>query len=212
MTIRVIVVDDDNMVRQSLCRIVNSTKGMKVVAAAANASEAIERASSVAHDVVVIDYYLPDQHGDEVTRQIIARNPNEVILGISGFADLECVNRMTEAGALGFLFKAEDLKDLICAIRTLAAGGLFFKSENVKKALATIPQSTEALIKLARLTTREREILEFKIRGWQNHSIASRLEIANSTVSGHFSSLQQKLGCSDFAELMKFAIKAKLVD
>lgn len=211
MAIRVIVVDDDPIVRQSICRIIDRSPDLAVVAKASNGQEAIDLCIKVDHDVVVMDMKLPDINGDEATRSILDAKPSTKVLGLSAFHEPVFVENMIDAGAAGFLFKPEDITDLLPAIRALGRGEAFYRSGGVSKALSMAEnQSTQQtlLALLATLSPREREIFDLKVYGWRNFSIAKKLEIAESTVSCHVSNIMKKLQCNELTDLIRFASKA----
>ena len=188
-TIRLLLVDDHELVRVGLRTLVEAEPDFEVVGEASNVAEAVRRALFDQPDVVVIDLDLPDGSGLEVFSRLRAFSPASRVLVLTGFADEAALAAARKAGAAGFLLKRIHNLDLVGAIRRVASGGTAFDGA---------PDSRENDVSndplLARLTQRERSILEQIAAGRTNREIAAELFLAEKTVKNYVSNLLAKLG------------------
>ncbi|MGJ9637090.1 response regulator [Actinotignum sp. GS-2025b] len=201
--IRVMVVDDDPMVRRLLVQIINLSpeRDSEVVAQAGTAREALETLTAVKIDVVLMDVAMPGgMDGIEATRQLRTfPHPPHVIVVTTLDADDEAV-RAAEAGASGFILKSEDLQVLLQAIRNVAAGDGALSPRAAKQvyeylaATRTVSARRRAQEKIARLTARELEVARQVSRGLSNRDIGEKLHLSESTVKTHLSAIVAKMG------------------
>ncbi|HJT64066.1 MAG TPA: response regulator transcription factor [Candidatus Limnocylindria bacterium] len=219
MSIRVLLVDDQQLVRTGFRMILADEEGIEVVGEAANGREAVELAAGLAPDVVVMDVRMPVMDGVEATRRLAitkgGRGPR--ILVLTTFDADENVVLALRAGASGFLLKDVDAADFVQAIRIVAAGEALLAPSVTRRLIdrfahLSVPaDETEVAERLRDLTGREREILELVASGLSNREIAERLSLAEPTVKTHVSHLLMKLELRDRAQLVMLAYELGVV-
>jgi NarL family two-component system response regulator LiaR len=209
--IRVMIVDDHNVVRSGLSAFMLVFDDLELVAEATSGVDAVEKCAAAKPDVILMDLIMPEMDGVEATRQIRQLYPQVQVIALTSFKDDDLVQRVVKAGAIGYLLKNTTAPELAGAIRNAFAG---------QPALA--PEATQALVRAARgttfqsagsdLTQREREVLALMIKGLSNVEIADRLVISPSTAKFHVSSVLAKLGVTSRTEAVALALKNRLVD
>jgi DNA-binding NarL/FixJ family response regulator len=185
-------------VRQGICRLLELTPDIRVVAEAADGAEAIRVIATVEADVVLLDVRMPGQSGTEVLRALAGRLPPTILL--TTFDDDAVVIEAARHGAKGFLLKDVSLEQLAHAIRTVAGGGTMILpalTERVLKGFPSLRQQYESLDRPDPLTRRESEVLRLIAGGYSNREIADALGTAEGTVKNHTSSILSKLGVRD---------------
>jgi DNA-binding NarL/FixJ family response regulator len=215
--IRVVLVDDQALVRGGLRALLEAEPDLEVVGEAADGEAAVATVSATKPDVVLMDIRMPGVDGLEATRRIAA-DPgleNVRILMLTTFEVDEYVFEALRIGASGFLLKDEEPVELLRAVRVVAGGDSLLSpsvTRRVVEAFATGPKpSSPALEGLAELTEREREIVALVGTGLSNHEIADHLVISPATARTHVSRAMLKLGARDRAQLVVFAYEAGLV-
>ena len=210
--IRVLVADDHTIVRQGLVGILKASDEVEVVGEAADGAEAVEKATKLKPDVVVLDVSMPHLSGLEAARRIREVLPATRILVLTMHDDEEYVLKMVRAGASGYLLKDSAASELIAGIRALKAGKVYF-GPHASRALADAYQSDRPLPEdpYERLTDREREVFQLVVEGKTNAQIADMLCISPKTVDNHRTRLMEKLGIHGTADLVRFAAKHKLI-
>jgi len=208
--IRVLVVDDHDVVREGIRHVLEATEEFRVVAEAANGAEALERAMGERPDVVLLDLSMPGTPGLEVVRQLRAQLPDTRVLILSVHDDREYVLESVRVGAHGYLRKDSSPADIRRAVRVVHAGDSFF-SPPVARHLAAAVQDQSATDQLDALTAREREVLLRVASGRTNREAAAQLGISVRTVETHRDSLMRKLGIRTVAGLTRFAIEHRLL-
>jgi two-component system, NarL family, response regulator NreC len=210
--IRVLVADDHTIVRQGLVGILKASADIEVVGEAGDGAEAVEKATKLKPDVVVLDVSMPHLNGIEAARRIRDALPGTRVLVLTMHDDEEYVLKMVRAGASGYLLKDSAASELLAAIRALKAGKASF-GPHATRALAEAYQSDRPLPEdpFERLTDREREIFQLVVEGKTNAQIAEMLFISPKTVDNHRTRLMEKLGVHGTAELVRFAAKHKLL-
>ena len=220
MTIRVLVADDQALVRVGFCGIIDATEGMTVVGEAGTGAEAVEVARRARPDVVLMDVRMPVMDGIEATRQITGGvAPDVRVLILTTFDLDEYVFAALRAGASGFLLKDTMPADLLTAIRVIAAGEALLAPSVTRRLLSEFTSRPElapaqppaAAEPLAELTDREREVLTLVAQGLSNAEIAARLSISPATAKTHVGHLLTKLDCRDRIQLVIIAYRAGLV-
>jgi DNA-binding NarL/FixJ family response regulator len=218
MTIRVLLVDDQELVRTGFRMILGSEDDIEVVGEASNGREALERAARLRPDVVVMDIRMPVMDGLEATRRLVTEEGLEGarVLVLTTFDADEHVVQALRAGASGFLLKDVAPADFVTAIRTVAAGDALIAPSVTRRLLgrfAQLPVSGDALQaeSLAQLTDREHEVLKLVALGLSNREIAERLTLAEPTVKTHVSHLLLKLESRDRAQLVALAYETGVV-
>lgn len=207
-SIRVVIIDDHEMVRRGLSLFLRGFADMQVVGEAANGAEAIQVCEEQKPNVVLMDIVMPEMNGIEATRLLREQFPEIAIVALSSASDTRSVTATMQAGATSYLLKNVSDDQLANAIRAAQRG---------QRTLS--PEATQALINAAtrppepdfRLTEREREVLALLAEGLNNQEIAERLFISRSTVKYHISSILAKLGVSNRAEAVSLALKHSLV-
>jgi DNA-binding NarL/FixJ family response regulator len=215
--IRVLVVDDQELVRAGFCVILDNADGIAVVGEAADGSAALEQASALRPDVVLMDVRMPGMDGLEATRKLTAadggRVPKVVILTTFDLDDY--VYEALRAGATGFLLKDSPRADLIAAVRAAAAGDALLAPSVTRRlieAFANRPaEVAPAPSRLAALTARERDVLLLLARGRSNAEIAAALFVSEATVKTHVGNLLAKLGLRDRVQAVILAYETGIV-
>jgi two-component system, NarL family, response regulator NreC len=209
---RVLVADDHTIVRQGLVGILEAADDMEVVGQAADGAEAVDKASKVKPDVVVLDISMPHLSGLEAARRIRESLPGTKVLVLTMHDDEEYVLKMVRAGASGYLLKDSAASELLAGIRALKSGKAYF-GPHASRALAEAYQGDRMLPAdpVERLTNREREVFQLVVEGKTNAEIADLLFISPKTVDNHRTRMMEKLGVHGTAELVRFAAKHKLL-
>jgi DNA-binding NarL/FixJ family response regulator len=212
--IRVLLVDDHTVVRQGLRRILESDDEIEIVGESGDGRSAVELAQRLRPQVVVMDIALPELNGIEATRQITKRVEGARVLVLTMHADDVYVRQSLKAGARGYLLKDSEDLDLLKAVKVIGRGGTFF-SPAVSKVLLEgylgDAAGREIEDDLALLTDREREVLQLIAEGRTNKEVAAVLSVSINTVETHRKHIMEKLDLHNTAELVRFAIRKRLV-
>ena len=215
MTIRVLLVDDQQLVRTGFRMILADKEGIEVVGEAANGREAVEAAARLEPDVVVMDLRMPVMDGVEATRRLAAEGAARILVLTTFDTDENAVEAI-RAGASGFLLKDVTPADFTSAIRLVAAGDALIAPSVTRRlmdrfARLPVPADETHAESLGGLTDREREVLRLVAHGLSNREIAEALALAEPTVKAHVSHLLAKLGQRDRAQLVVLAYEVGLV-
>ncbi len=223
MTIRILVVDDQRLMREGLRTILNLEEDLEVVGLAENGRAALELVASLLPDLVLMDIRMPVMDGVEATRRIRENWPECRVLILTTFDDDEYIVDALQNGAIGYLLKDLPAERLIAAIREAAAGHPMMQAEIAARLIARLAQQPgdhSAFKKdqgvnhdsiLADLTAREKEILSLIAQGKNNREIAGILYISEGTVKNHVSAVYEKTGISERSKLIMFALEHQLV-
>jgi two-component system response regulator NreC len=212
--IRVFLVDDHTVVRQGLRRILESDDEIEIVGEAGDGRTAIDLVQKLRPHVVVMDVAMPELNGIEATRQILKRVEGARVLVLSMHGDDVYVRQALKAGARGYLLKDSEDLDLIKAVKAIRAGGSFFSPPVSKVVLSGYlgdKVDGDAEDGVARLTDREREVLQLIAEGKTNKEVAHALTVSVNTVETHRKHIMEKLDLHNTAELVRFAIRTKIV-
>ncbi|MGK5531726.1 response regulator [Streptomyces sp. URMC 129] len=216
MTIRVLIADDQMMVREGFSVLLGAQPDMEVCGEAVNGREAVDRARVLLPDVVLMDIRMPLMNGIEATREILATGHGTKVLVLTTFDLDEYVYQALRAGASGFLLKDASARQLADGVRVVAAGEALL-APTVTKRLITefsrrdhLPQPP-ARERIGELTERETQVLALIAQGLANAEIAAHLAVAESTVKTHVSRILVKLGLRDRTQAAVFAYEARLV-
>jgi DNA-binding NarL/FixJ family response regulator len=214
MSIRVLVADDQSMVRAGFRMLLGGEPDIEVVAEASTGHEAIAKAARFNPTLVLMDIRMPELDGLEATRRILATDNAPRVLILTTFALDEYIYEALNAGASGFVLKDDPPEQLLAAVRTVAAGEALLSPEITKRVIkqfTRLPRPTTPA-GFDELTAREQEIFRLLADGLSNAEIAERLVITDSTVKSHISHILQKLGLRDRVQLIVLAYQAGLVD
>ena len=222
--IRVLVADDDALVRSGVRMLLHDVPDMVVVGEAADGADAVTAARDLAPDVVLMDLRMPGGGGIEATRRLTSDELAETsgvlvhVLVLTTFDDEQSVGSALRAGASGFLVKDAAARHLVDAVRTVAAGGSWLDpsaAAAVIRVLQRVPEvdgtAGSAATALARLTDREREVLALVARGLTNEQIRERLVVSGATVRTHVSRILMKTGTHDRSQAVALAYQGRLV-
>ena len=208
--IRVLVADDQRVVRDGLTMLVGLIEDVEVVATACDGIEAVERATSDHPDVVLMDLRMPEMDGVEATRRIRATLPDIEVLVLTTYADDESVFPALQAGARGYLTKDASAEEIEQAIRALAAGRTHLDPA-IQQRLVTAVIHAEPLSRGHAqalpddLTPREAEVLKLIAAGLSNAEIAAALVVSSATVKTHVNHIFSKTGARDRAQAVRYA-------
>lgn len=208
--ITILLADDHSVVRQGFRRILESQQDMEIVGEAANGREALERASSLKPDIVVMDVAMPELNGIEATRRLSAASPRTRVLALSMHKDSVYVREILRAGARGYLLKDAIDADLLAAVRAVARGEGYLSPAVADAVLTDYRQHVTDPIDL--LTSREREVLQMIAEGRTNKEIAGTLNLSVYTVDAHRGRIMEKLNLHSTGELVRFAVRKGLID
>jgi DNA-binding NarL/FixJ family response regulator len=214
MTIRVLVVDDQTMVRAGFHLLLADEPDIEVVAEASNGREAVAQAARFRPDVILMDIRMPEMDGLEATRRILATDTDARVLVLTTFDLDDYVFEALRAGASGFVLKDEPPEQLLGAVRTIAAGEALLSpsvTRRVIRRFATVRRQAPPAA-VADLTPRELEVLRLITRGLSNAEIGAELFISDTTVKTHVTRLLQKLDLRDRAQAIVLAYQTGLFD
>ncbi len=208
--VSVLIVDDHLMFAESLARLLQDEGDIAVVGLAPSGADAIEMSGRLSPDVVLIDYQMPDRDGVEISAEIKERNPQIMVVMLTGTSDDRVLLASIEAGCSGFLTKDRAASEVAIAVRSAAAG----------EALITPALLARLLPKLSRrqagvgteLTAREREVMACMARGWSNKTTATELYLSVNTVRNYTQSILTKLGAHSKLEAVSRAVREGIVD
>jgi DNA-binding NarL/FixJ family response regulator len=207
MTIRVLVADDQSMVRAGFRMLLGGEQDVEVVAEATNGLEAVDKAARFAPDVVLMDIRMPELDGIQATRRILAADNAARILILTTFDLDEYVYEALRIGASGFVLKDDPPEQLLAAVRTVAAGDALLSptiTRRVIKEFSRLPRPAPPK-ELDDLSEREREVFRLIARGLSNAEIAQELYISDTTVKTHVTHILQKLNLRDRVQAVVLA-------
>lgn len=208
MTLRVVIVDDQPVIRSGLGMIVSAATDLELVGEASDGREAIDLVGEVTPDVVLMDIQMPELDGIEATRQLAARGAEARVLILTTFGQEEYVFDAFEAGAAGFLLKTADPRAIIDAVRTIAAGNSLLAPQLTHQIIDSYlvgRRSATPPPEYGRLTDREREVLQCLAAGASNAEIGRVLFIGEGTVKTHVARILDKLVLRDRVQAVVFA-------
>ncbi|MFD7554462.1 MULTISPECIES: response regulator [unclassified Streptomyces] len=216
MTIRVLIVDDQMMVREGFSVLLNAMEGIEVVGEAVDGREAVAQVAALRPDVVLMDIRMPEMNGLEATREIVAADTDAKVLVLTTFDLDEYVYQALRAGASGFLLKDASARQLADGVRVVAAGEALLAPSVTKRLISEFSKLSEARrftdpAGVGELTERETEVLVLIAQGLSNAEIADRLVVAESTIKTHVSRILVKLGLRDRTQAAVFAYETRLV-
>jgi DNA-binding NarL/FixJ family response regulator len=210
--LRILVVDDHDLVRQGLRSMLDTRPGWKVCGEGATGHEAIALAQQLRPDVVVMDIHMPGMDGLQATREILADNPQTEILILTLDETEEVVRAVTLAGAKGIVMKSDAARELVAAVAALAQHEPFYatKATHIMGQSMAHPLDTSP-VDHAMLTKRERDVVISVAEGHSNKEIGAALSISAKTVESHRRNVMHKLGLKSAAELVRYAVRIGLI-
>ena len=213
--IRVVLVDDQELVRTGLAMVVDSQDDLQVVGQAANGEQALDVVASTSPDVVLMDVRMPKMDGVEATRRLLERQPGVQVVVVTTYDLDEHAFAALKAGASGFLLKDASGEDVIAAIRAVHRGDAVLAPSTTRRLLqhvsGALPGPRTGRDPLEQLTAREREVLLEVASGASNAEIAGRLYLSEATVKTHVGRLLHKLGLRDRVHAVVLAYESGLV-
>jgi len=210
MSVRVLLVDDEQLVRTGLRMILGSEPGLEVAGEAADGEEALAAVSALDPDVVLLDLRMPVLDGISATRELVARGVRARVLVLTTFDTDRNVVEALHAGAIGFLLKDAPADQLVAAIRAAATGDAVLAPTVARRVAEELARrrTPEGIGRLDVLTERERDVLGRMAEGLSNAEIAQRLFISEGTVKTHVARILQKLGVRDRLQAVVLAYRA----
>lgn len=209
--IRILLADDQALVRAGFRLILDAEPDMQVVAEAADGEQAVTLAAETGPDLVLMDVRMPGLDGIEATRKLLANTTRTRVLMLTTFDLDEYVVEAFRAGASGFLLKTAPPQQLVSAVRTVQDGDALLAPASVRRLIEQHAQRTTNTAALEQLTAREQEVLTLLARGHSNAEIANELVVEPSTVKSHVASLLAKLDLRDRVQAVIYAYESGLV-
>lgn len=209
--IKVLLVDDHAMLRDGIRSLLSLHKDIEIVGEASEGKEAIQKTHELAPDVVVMDIAMPGMDGLEATRRITKQFPKTKVLILTQYDHKEYILSAIKAGAAGYVPKRALSSELVSAIRAIYRGDSFLYPSAAMALIEDYRQRAGTADPYDELTPREKEILKLIAEGHTSHEIADLLFISLKTVVGHRSRIMEKLDLQNHTELIKYAIRKKLV-
>jgi DNA-binding NarL/FixJ family response regulator len=210
--LRIMVVDDHDLVRQGLRSMLEAQPGWTVCGEATTGREAVDSVQQLRPDIVVIDVHMPNVDGLQATREILAANPQTEVLILTVDETKEIVQAAKEAGARGIVMKSDAALDLVAAVAALAQHQSFYTPKASQILLQNhvhpLGVTTAAT---ARLSERERDVVVLVAEGHGNKQVATTLGISVKTVESHRRNIMNKLGLKSSADLVRYAVRDGLV-
>ena len=211
--LRLLVVDDHEVVRQGLVALLDRREGFQVVAEAGTVAESIEQARRHQPDIVIMDVRLPDGSGIEACREIRAEFPTTRVVMLTSYPDEEAVLSAIVAGASGYLLKQIRARDLVAALETVGRGESLLDpavTEKVLERIRRIASGSQEADELSQLTGQERKILLLVAEGMTNKEIAAEIFLSDKTVKNYVSSILAKLNLERRAQAAAFVAKHRI--
>jgi DNA-binding NarL/FixJ family response regulator len=211
-TVRVVVADDQQIVREGLVALLELMDGVEVVGAASNGEQAVELVADGNTDVVLMDLRMPVLDGVGATRRITTGHPEVAVLVLTTYADDESIALALQAGARGYLTKDAGRVEIGAALRATAAGQSTFDPEVSRRLVAALAADKTPTRSSDGLTSRETEVLRLIARGLSNTEIATTLFISEATVKTHINNTFAKIGARHRAEAVRYAYRNGLAE
>lgn len=206
MPIRILIAEDQRIVREGLIALLEDESEIEIVGEAADGRQAIQMFAALRPDVVLMDLQMPVLDGPEATRRIRAQSPDAHILVLTTYATDEFIFKALRAGAQGYLLKDASADELLAAIRAVHQGQTQLAPSVAARLVAGVSTGNPDV-----LTPRELEVLTLLGKGWSNNEIAGALDIAPRTTKVHVQNILGKLGASNRTEAVSIAVRQNLI-
>jgi two-component system, NarL family, response regulator NreC len=213
--IRILLADDHKVVRQGTRALLSAIPEWEIVGEADNGRDAVSLTAELKPDIVILDISMPELNGLDATRQIKKKSPETEVLIFTGQETEELVHDVFDSGARSYIMKTDAADHLIDALKALSEHKHFFTSRISEIVFARYVQGKKALegaSERSRITDREREIVQLLAEGKSSKEIATILGISVRTVETHRAAIMKKLGLKSFSELIRYAVRNKIVD
>lgn len=214
--VRILLADDHEVVRRGLRALLEAQDSWEVVGEAVTGREAVEKANKLKPDVVVMDISMADLNGLEATRQIRKAAPQTEVLILTIHESEQLIREMLDTGARGYVLKTDSERDLVTAVRALSQHKPFFTSKVTEWLLGGYRKAGPGSPKGARerglLTAREREITQLIVEGKSSKEVAAALNISVKTAETHRAHIMHKLDLHSLSELVRYAIRNKIIE
>jgi DNA-binding NarL/FixJ family response regulator len=212
--VRILIADDHELVRRGLAAELSQIPGWEVAAEAADGQQAAALAQTLKPDLIVLDLSMPELNGLAATRRILEADPAARILILTAHESEQLVREVLDAGALGYVLKSDAGRVLVTALQSLLVGAPFFTSKVARTVLdgylGRIP--APELAGASVLSAREQEIVQLLAEGKSNKEVARALGISVKTAETHRSNIMRKTGLGSLAELVRFAVRNKIIE
>jgi two-component system, NarL family, response regulator LiaR len=208
MSIRVVIADDHNVVRKGIRDLLSDEDDITVVGEARNGHEAVDLATALRPDVVVMDIAMPELTGVEATRQIRTQAPDVRVLVLTAYDDDPYIYSLLDAGATGYILKTAESREIVRAVRATAAGQSALDPAIAPRLIARL---TKPAAGGDTLTGRELDVLRLAARGQTNKQIGAELAISDRTVQNHLANIYAKLGVASRTEAVTAALQRSLI-
>jgi len=208
--LRVVIVDDHEVLRTGTQQVLETAPDISVVGQADDGERALSMVEELDPDVALLDIRLPDMDGIDLARRLSEHNPRTRIVILSAFDDDDYVRAALTAGVSGYLLKSMPGEELIAAVRSAGLGTTVL-DPSLSARLARAPSRLSGEDRSERLTIRERQVVRLVADGLANKTIAKRLEVSARTIEGHLNHVFAKLGVSSRTELVRYAVTHDLV-
>ncbi|HYM08301.1 MAG TPA: response regulator transcription factor [Terriglobales bacterium] len=214
--VRIVVADDHDIVRHGLRTLLETRQGWEVIGEASDGRQAVDIAKRLKPDVVVLDISMPELNGLEAARQILHDVPRTEVLILTMHRSEQVVRELLQAGARGYLLKNDAARELVAAVEALSQHQPFFTSEVSEIVLQGYRRPSvdtdQTQTPSARLTVREREIVQLLAEGKSNKEVATALGISVKTAETHRTNIMNKLNLHSLSELVRYAVRNNMIE
>jgi DNA-binding NarL/FixJ family response regulator len=212
--VSVLIADDHEVVRRGLRALIQEQSGWQVVAEATNGRDAVAKAHEFQPDVAILDITMPSLNGLDATKQIAKISPRTKVLILSIHESDQLIHKVLNAGARGYILKADAGRDFAAAVKALLSNRTFFTPKVAQKvmdvSLGKRPKASEEVF--SQITGREREVVQLLAEGKSSQEIANILGITFKTAETHRQNLMRKLNCHSVTEIVRYAIRNHIVE
>ncbi|HEX8847504.1 MAG TPA: response regulator transcription factor [Pyrinomonadaceae bacterium] len=210
--LRILLADDHTLIREGLKALINAQPDMDVVGEASDGKAACQEAKALRPDLVVMDVSMPELNGAKATERLKQALPEIKVLALTVHEDKGYLQQMIQAGASGYMLKRAAAEELIHAIRTIAAGGIYLDPTLMSKVVGSSRRQTlDGVLKSHDLSERETEVLRLIALGYSNKEIASHLNISVKTVETYKARLMEKLDLHSRVDIVRYALQQGLM-